>query len=260
MISNIQKLRQRLADGQLCLGTGITLNDPSVIEALASLVDFFWIDLEHNPMGIETVLAHLVAARAGGAPALVRVPSSEVPFLKRVLDSGAEGIIVPQVRSPAEVRRVVGACRYPPLGERGWGPRRPSQFGQRSAEQIVDEANQQLFVVVQIENVEAVAALDEIVAIEGLDALAVGPYDLSASLGVLGQIEHPQVIEAIEKIIAAAHGAGMSVGLGDEAAAESSLRWANMGVDWIQCGCDFAYMTMTARQLFQDIREESGRN
>ena len=254
MINFIDRFRAKLKAKELCLGTGITLNDPLVIEALAPSLDFFWVDLEHNLIGIEALLGHLVAARATGTPALVRVPGSDPLFTKRVLDSGAEGIIFPQVRTAEEVRKMVSCCRYTPLGNRGWGPRRPSEYGRREQAQIVREANEGLFVAAQIENTQAVAELDEIVAIEGLDALAVGPYDLSASLGVLGQIEHPSVLEAIERIIAAAHGAGLSVGFGDEAVAESSIRWAKMGADWIQCGCDFAYLIKSADELTEKVR------
>jgi 2-dehydro-3-deoxyglucarate aldolase/4-hydroxy-2-oxoheptanedioate aldolase len=241
------------------LGTAISLNDPAVVEALASVVDFLWIDLEHNPIGIETLMGHLVAARAGGTPALVRVPSSDVSFLKRVLDTGAEGIIVPQVRSAEEVLQVVRASRYPPLGARGWGPRRSSDFGRRSQAQIVREANEELFVAVQIENTDAVQALDDIVAVQGLDALVVGPYDLSASLGLLGRIDHPKVLSIIESVVKTAHEAGLTVGVGDAAAAESIIRWAKMGADWIQGGSDVAYMTCTAEKLFFDVRAGSSR-
>ena len=254
MINCIESFRAKLKAKELCLGAGITLTDPVVIEALAPTLDFFWIDLEHNPIGFETLLGHLIATRAAGTPALVRVPGSDPLFTKRVLDSGAEGIIVPQVRSAEEVRKMVSCCRYTPLGDRGWGPRRPSEYGRRSRDQIVREGNEELFLVVQIENTEAVAELDEIVAIEGLDALAVGPYDLSASLGVLGQLDHPSVLEAIEKIIAVAHGAGKSVGFGDEAVAESAIRWAKMGADWIQAGCDFSYLTKSSDELMDNIR------
>src|SRR5262245_8099315 len=83
LITHIHKFRRKLAEGQLCLGSGITLNDPAIAEAIAGIVDFLWIDLEHNPIGIETLMAHLIAARAGGVPALVRVPSSDVAILKR---------------------------------------------------------------------------------------------------------------------------------------------------------------------------------
>ena len=149
---------------------------------------------------------------------------------------------------------MVRCCRYAPLGNRGWGPRRPSEYGRRSQEQVVREGNESLFVVAQIENAQAVAELDEIVAIQGLDSLAIGPYDLSADLGFLGQLDHPSVLESIKLIINKAHEAGLPIGVGDEAAAESSIRWAKMGIDWIQCGCDFSYLIQTADDLIKKVR------
>ena len=255
MINNISKFRDKLSQKQLCLGAGISLNDPAVVEALAPQVDFLWIDLEHNPIGMESLLSLLIAARAGGAPAIVRVPSSGRATLKRVLDSGAEGIIVPQVRSAAEVQQAVDAARYTPLGTRGWGPRRPSEYGHRSAEQTIREANESLFLAMQIENTDAIDALDEIVAIPGIDSLAVGPYDLSMSMGKIGQFDDPEVRAAIEKIIRTGHDAGLPVGFGDEAAAEAAVRWAEMGADWIQPGGDVAYLRMAADQLFAEVRK-----
>ena len=257
MISHINRFRESLTAGKVCLGTGITLNDPVVVEALAPLVDFFWIDLEHNPIDLKTLLGHLIAARAGGAPAIVRVPSSDLPFLKRVLDTGAEGIIVPQVRSAAEVTQVVQACRYTPLGNRGWGPRRPSDYGRRSQEQIVREANEQLFVAVQIENTDALVELDEIVSIPGIDSLVVGPFDLSCSMNLMGKLDHPDLLESIETIIRKSHEAGLFVGVGDEALAKRATHWVELGADWVQCGGDVSYLLNTAEILFSDIRSSA---
>lgn len=256
MIGSIYKFRERLASKQLCLGTGITLNDPAVIEALAPVVDFFWVDLEHNPIGIESLLSLLIAARAGGSPALVRVPSVDTAIIKRVLDSGAEGLIAPQVRSKKDVEQVVAACRYTPLGTRGWGPRRPSDYGRRSLANVVREANEQLFVVVQIENVDAIAEIDQIVRVPGLDSIAIGPFDLSASMGMLGQVNHPKVVEAIETAIAAAKNAGLYVGYGDEAKAENAVRSAKLGADWVQCGSDYAYLLQSATTIFDSVRKQ----
>jgi hypothetical protein len=139
------------------------LSDPAVTEALGRTVDFFWIDLEHSPLGLELMQAHLIAARAVGVPALVRVPAAEAWFIKRVIDTGASGLIVPQVRSPDEVRSVVQACRYQPQGDRGYGPRRASNYGHDVG--YLETINRDLFVSVQIEHVEAVRALDEIAAV-----------------------------------------------------------------------------------------------
>jgi 2-dehydro-3-deoxyglucarate aldolase/4-hydroxy-2-oxoheptanedioate aldolase len=255
LITNIQKFRDKLAAGSLCLGTGITCTDLAITESLAQSVDFFWIDLEHNPIGIESLLGHLVAARAGGAPALVRVPGSEVSVLKRVLDTGAEGIIVPQVRSAEEVRQVVSACRYPPLGTRGWGPRRPSNYGRLTQQETVDAANKGLFVTVQIEHVDAVAEIDDILSVDGLDSIALGPYDLSGSMGKLGQIAHAEVRSVIQTVIDKTHRAGLYVGYGTDTNAERAIEAARIGADWIQCGSDFGYMIRTAEQLFSEIRK-----
>src|SRR5438067_1650448 len=122
----VKRFREKLKAGRICLGTGITFNDPLVTDAIGSLVDFFWIDLEHNAIGAEALNAHLLAARAHQVAALVRVPDGTTASLKRVLDAGADGIVVPQVRTVEEVSRAVADCRYPPLGRRGYGPRVPT--------------------------------------------------------------------------------------------------------------------------------------
>ena len=137
MLRNIHQFREKMDAGQFCLGAGITFSDPSVTEALCGSVDFFWIDLEHNPTSLESMATHLMAARAGGTPALVRIPSGDVAWIKRVLDSGADGIILPQAKSAEEIRAFVSACRYPPQGTRGFGPRRASNYGRiRGAEYL----------------------------------------------------------------------------------------------------------------------------
>ena len=127
--THINNMRAKLRAGEIVLGAGITLSDPTVTEALARSVDFVWIDLEHNATTTEAMLGHLIAARAGGAASLVRIPSNDVGWVKRVLDSGAEGIILPRAYSAREVAEFVSSCRYPPLGTRGFGPRRPMQYG-----------------------------------------------------------------------------------------------------------------------------------
>src|SRR5258707_7093646 len=104
MFESIIRFRQKLQAGQLCLGPAITMADPLITEALADSVDFVWLDLEHAPMGAEAVKGHLLAARSKAIPAIVRVPGSGTPFIKPILDAGAEGVVVPQIRSVAEVR------------------------------------------------------------------------------------------------------------------------------------------------------------
>ena len=116
MICNIHKFRAKLKAGQVCLGPGVSFTDPAVTEALCDSVDFLWLDLEHSPIGLESLQAHLIAARAGGAPVLVRVPSGETAWVKRVLDIGAEGIILPQAGSLGEVEQFVAQHKLESMG------------------------------------------------------------------------------------------------------------------------------------------------
>jgi 2-keto-3-deoxy-L-rhamnonate aldolase RhmA len=255
MICNIHKFRDKLRAGQVCLGPGVSLSDPAVTEALCDSVDFLWLDLEHSPIGLESLQAHLIAARAGGAPVLVRVPSGEVAWVKRVLDVGAEGVILPQAGSLAEVEQFVAACRYPPLGRRGFGPRRASNYGRQDLATYLAASNRDVFVAVQIETTAALEAVDAIVRVPGLDSVVIGPADLAGALvGAPGQVEHPKVIEAIATACARARAAGLSVGIGMGPDAEYATRVARLGVQWIQCGGDCSFMIRAADTLYQGIR------
>ena len=258
MIANIHKLREKLDSGQLCLGAGVTLSDPAVTEALCESVDFLWIDLEHNPTSFESLLTHLIAARAGGGPALVRVPSGDEGWIKRTLDTGAEGIILPRAYLVQEIRDFVSACRYPPVGTRGFGPRRATHYGRFGGREYLDHANKHLFVSAQIETVETLNAIDEIVQIEGLDALIIGPNDLSGSMGMLGEIQHPQVLEAIQTIAEKCKAAGKYLGIGSDANPEFAAKVASLGVQFIQCGGDLGYMLTACEQLYAEIRVKHG--
>jgi len=254
MMETILRFRQRMSAGDICIGPSITFADPTVSDALGDSVDFLWIDLEHSAMSPAALQGHFLAARNHQIPALVRVPGSDTPFIKPVLDSGADGIIVPQVRSAAEVQHVVDDCRYPPFGRRGYGPRVPSNYGRDGGAEYVARANEAIFVAAQIENREGVAAIDEIVAIPGLDSIVLGPSDLSMSLGHPGNPEHPDVVSAIDHVIATARRAGLFVGSGMGPDANYAVTMARRGAQWLQVGGDFSYMIAYADQMTAHIR------
>ncbi len=255
MIStNINKMREKLRAGEIVLGAGISTTDPTVTEALAGSVDFVWIDLEHNAMTTESMLGHLIAARAGGIAAIVRVPNNDVAWIKRVLDSGAEGIILPRSYSAKEVADFVSACRYPPLGTRGFGPRRPMQYGRMEQQAYLAQANRDIFVTAQVETVELLAEIDEVLKIEGLDSLVMGPQDLSGSMGRLGQTTHPEVLDAIRTIAKKAKAAGKYLGSGLGANPQFAKTLIECGVQWMQAGNDFEYMIKGCDRTFREIR------
>lgn len=254
--SPIVAFRAKLAAGAICIGASITLNDPRVTDALGDSVDFFWIDMEHSLMSPAAVHGHLLAAKGRGVPALVRVTGSSTPFIKPVLDAGADGIIVPQVRSAEEVQQIVADCRYPPLGRRGYGPRVPGNYGRDSGSAYIDRANRELFVAVQIENQAAFHALDAILAIPSLDSIVLGPFDLSADMELLGQLDAPTVAAALDTIIAKSRAAGRFVGSGMGPDAKLALQMARRGVQWLQVGDDYGYMIQAMDQITASVRSQ----
>ncbi len=253
IFTGMDTFRQRLADGEILIGSGINTIDAQVSEALADSVDFLWIDLEHTTMSPEAMRGHLMAARGRKRAAVVRVPGSDTAFIKPVLDAGAPGIVVPQVTSVEQVRGVIDDCRYPPVGRRGFGPLVASDYG-RMGDDYVDRANASLFVTVMIECVEAVEAIDEIVALPGLDSVVLGPYDLSGSLGVLGQVHHPDVVTAMERVIAAARTHGLPVGSGMPVDPEFARLQASRGVQWLQMGGDISFMMAAVDDAVAKVR------
>lgn len=255
MFDPVIHFRKRLAQGEVLAGPGIYLTDPQSSEALADSFDFLWFDMEHSPMSMEALRGHLLVARSKQKPAIVRVGGSNTPFIKPVLDAGAHGIVVPQVRSVEEVKRVVDDCRYPPMGRRGFGPLIPTNYGRNGGPEYVATANAQLFVSVMIETAEAVEAIDQIVALPGLDSVVLGPWDLSGSLGVLGEVGHPKVVAALEKVIISAKAAGLSVGSGMPADPEFAALQVRRGVQWVQLGGDCGYLVAYADQLVSQLRQ-----
>lgn len=255
--SHIQRMREKLRAGKLVLGAGITMADPAVTEAIAPSVDFVWIDLEHNPITAEAMLGHLIAARAGGCASIVRIPTNDVAWVKRVLDSGAEGIILPRSYSAQEVADFVSACRYPPLGTRGFGPRRPMQYGRLEQQAYLQQANRDVFVIAQVETKELVAELDEVLKLDGLDSLVLGPQDLSGSMGRLGETTHPEVVQTMKTIASKAKAAGKFIGSGLGANPAFAKLLIECGVQWMQAGNDFEYMIRACDQTFAAIRGES---
>ena len=247
-------MRSKLRAGEIVLGAGVTLFDPTVTEALAADVDFLWIDLEHNATTTESMLAHLIAARAGGAASIVRIPSNDVGWIKRVLDSGAEGIILPRSYSAKEAADFVSACRYPPQGTRGFGPRRPMQYGRLEQQDYLRQANRDLFVCVQVETVELLAEIDEVLKIDGLDSLVLGPQDLSGSMGRLGDTTHPDVVDAMRTVATKTRAAGKFIGSGLGANPDFARVLIDCGVQWLQAGNDFEYMLQGCRRTFAAIR------
>ncbi len=245
----------RIHQGETVFGTVITVTDPSVTEALCNVYDVIWIDMEHNPFSLETVQAHIMATKGTGVTTLVRVAWNDPVLIKPILDIGAHGVIVPFIRTVEDTKLAVAACLYPPDGIRGYGPRRPSNYGRLGGPDFCKACNEAMITVVQIEHEDAVRNIDGIVRVPGLTGIMIGSNDLSGSMGYTGQPRHPEVLRAIDTVIAAAHKANICVGIaiGDDMAALKG--WIDKGVQWITGGGDIALMLRAANEMTGQLRD-----
>lgn len=244
----------RMRKGEIVLGSVITINDPIVTEALCSAYDFLWIDTEHNPMPLDIVQGHLLAAKGTGVTMMVRVAWNDAVLIKPVLDIGADGVIVPMVSTVEDTKRAVAACRYPPEGVRGYGPRRPSNYGRLGGPDFTKAQNDAMITVVQIELADAIKNIDGIVGVPGLSGVLIGSNDLSGSMGYMGQPRHPEVLAAIQKVIEAGRKANVPVGIaiGDDIAMLQD--WIDKGIQWVTGGGDTSLMLRSADQVTSALR------
>jgi len=208
-----KKFRKKLAEGKLCPGIWISLACPMSAEIIADAgFDFILVDGEHNPFNMETLFHMLLAFRGSDTVPIIRVPWNNPVMIKQVLDMGFEGIVTPNTNNAEEARQAVSACRYPPMGTRGYGPTRPTLYG-RDGGDYDRTANQQIFCAIQIESIGGAEDIENIVKVPGIDLILIGPRDMSGTVGVFGDVEHPELWKAMKKILKVAKAAGIPAGL-----------------------------------------------
>jgi len=248
----ITDFRSRLRNRELLIGTIVTLTTPETAEILAEAgFDWFFLDGEHGVFEAPELQA--VIGRVDHIiPCIVRVPAKEETPVKKALDVGAAGIIVPQVNSSSAAERVVQLCKFPPQGTRGVGLGRAYGYGWSFGD-YVSKANENIAVIVQAENIEAVENIHEIVKVKGVDAVLVGPYDLSASLGKMGEVDHPDVVKAIDHIAEVCHEADVPLGIfGTDAEAVKS--YIDKGFTLITVGTDTLMLGQAGRDMLSRLR------
>ncbi len=245
--------RTRLRRGDRLIGPVVTLSSPDVADLLSRIgFDYLWLDIEHSSMGISQAQV-LIQAAGGRCPCIVRVPENSEAWIKKALDTGCDGVVIPQIRSAAEARAAVASCLYPPAGHRGAGISRAQGYGLAFGEYVA-WANENLAIIVQIEHTDAVNDIQGILATPGISALLVGPYDLSGSMGLLGEVTHPRVTGAVEKVRRAAQAAGMPIGIyagGSDGAREA----LGQGFTLIALASDVAYLINGAATALTATRD-----
>jgi len=198
-------LKKILKSGEPALGTWITINHPDVVDALSDLpFDWFIFDMEHAPLEISDIEVLLMPLKNTDITPMIRVPWNDMVMIKRALDIGAKGILVPWISSGEEAKAAVRYASYPPAGVRGVGPRRCIRFGERSFIDYYQRfEREERVIIVQVETQKALDNLEDIVSTPGIDAVFVGPMDLTANLGIAGQYDHPKFKEALKKVLEA---------------------------------------------------------
>ena len=194
------QLKQKLKKNELSIGSWITIGHPSIIEVLSSAgFDWLTVDMEHTSIDYQSAQVLISTIQANDMAALVRVSKNEEVAIKRVLDAGADGVIIPMINSAEDAKRAVEYVKYPPEGKRGVGLYRAQKygFGFETYKKWVDE---NVVIIAQIEHINGVNSIDEIITTRGIDGVMIGPYDLSGSIGIPGEYDSPEVIEVIEKV------------------------------------------------------------
>jgi 2-keto-3-deoxy-L-rhamnonate aldolase RhmA len=249
-------LRQ-LRAGKLAIGLGLRQARTVDIAQIAKTSGFDWlfIDCEHNSMGTDTAAQIAAASLTVGITPVVRVAGKEHWLASRMLDNGAQGIVVPHVETGLEARRIADHCRFPPIGHRSMGGGlQQLGFAPMPVGEAARIVNEETLVVVMLESPKGIENCEQIAATPGIDALLIGTNDLCFEMGIPGQFDDPRVTEAYEKTIAACRKHGKFAGMGGMYTAKLLERHINMGVQLILSGSDFSLLMQAATERAKLVR------
>ncbi|MDR1373330.1 MAG: aldolase [Dysgonamonadaceae bacterium] len=254
-MNTLKTFKERLTKGEPVYGPFMKTGDPAFVECAGHAgFDFCILDMEHGPVDFFTLQNLIRGAEASGILPVVRTYDSSETAISKALDLGAKGIQVPQIRSAEEARKAIKAAKYHPGGERGVCRFvRAANYSSTPRSEYFETANETL-VILQVEGKQVINRLEEILSVEGLDILFVGPYDLSQSLGVPGQISHPSVIEAIKTITERAGQSGVVTGVFCDTYDAASL-WRTAGIQYLSWSVDVGIFTEACKSILEKLKQ-----
>ena len=245
-------LRERLLDGETTVGT-FQLIGSSMVSEMAGIagMDFVIVDQEHGPLTAETSVGLCAAAERGGAAPIVRVRENSEAEIQRALDIGAAGVEIPQIETKADAEAAVNHARFDPLGERGLSPY-VRAGGYTGHDDYTARQNEETTVIVHIEGERGVENLDDIIAVDGIDVLFLGPYDMSQSLGISGQVRDERVEDLMQEVCDRAAERGKVVGTyADDP--EMANQWIDAGAQYVAVHVDGAILTHAFADLVESV-------
>ncbi len=251
-------VREKLKAGEPVLGSFLGLGSPTVAEQMARIgFDYIVIETEHNGLDMAEVQHMLMAINGSDAIPIVRIPNSDQVFIQRSLDIGALGILVPLLRSAEQARTVVEATRYPPEGNRGFGPLRASQYTQDYPDYL-GRANDNILVSFLLETREAMENLEEITSVPGVDALYLGLWDLYLDHGVSPfEMPHPEMDKVVERAIQVCAAGGVALGIGSSTPRDVR-HWRDRGLTFLGYGPEYMLLDSAARAGIEAFRAKPG--
>ena len=248
-------VREKLKNGQSSVGTWLTLPDP-VAARLMSRIGFDWltVELEHTPVSLETAAQSFAVIAANGTAPLARVPWNTGENIKRVLDTGAWGIVVPMVKTRAEAELAVSSARYAPLGQRSIGGQLHAASFDTDPATYYAQANEEILVVLMIEHIEAIQSCDSILSVPGIDAVFIGPNDLHHSMGKkpVFESDDSEFVQAVDHLLARskAHGVPCGIHVVDGATADRRIK---QGFQFIAVASETGMMLAKAREIAMQL-------
>jgi 2-dehydro-3-deoxyglucarate aldolase len=257
-IMNTNNLKNKLKQREITLGSWITLGNTSIAEIMAK-AGFEWlvIDMEHSVITLDIAQQLIQVIEGCGAVPLVRVGENDATVIKRVMDAGAYGVIVPMVNTKKQAEAAVNAVKYPPVGTRGVGLARAQGYGS-TFEEYRSWVNKESIVIVQIEHIDAVNNLESIL-IDGIDGCIIGPYDLSASLGIPGNFTHPDVLAALKKVEKTCRERKVTLGMHViQPDYKLALESISKGYNFIAFSLDILFLGNTCREQMTKLRKSLG--
>ena len=258
-MNNLSKITDKLRSGQLAVGSHVAFDSPFLSEMIAGGgFDFVWVDAEHGALDKKEIQLHLLACRAAGAAGLVRVPGHDPNFIKNVLDMGADGVIVPMVNTADQARAVAAATHYPPVCIRGMGLRRVCNYGLWDKTDYVTHSADHYWTIAQIEHVDAMAELEKIAAVPGIDAFVIGPNDFSTSMSTAshrGDSCDPAAQRCFDEIARCLTAAGRPFGVSGLCSEEFVRQWTERGASFLSVNFDFHYIISGAKATLAQVRD-----
>lgn len=248
-------LKKKLKNNILSIGSWITIGHPSVPEILATAgFDWLTIDIEHNLIDPLMTQILISTIQSKNIAALVRVSKNEEVVIKHALDAGADGIIIPMVNSKEDAQRAVDFVQYPPIGHRGVGLSRAQNYGV-GFEDYKKWLNENVVIIAQIEHIDGVKNIKEIITVQGIDGIIIGPYDLSGSLGYPGEYDHKEVKAAINTVEKICLQKNFPIGLHIVEPDESKIKVAiKQGYTFVAFSTDFLFMGKSAREKMETLK------